>query len=313
MKLFDGHCDTLLGLLGNPKSGPLPLGSLYENSLQVDLKRGLEMEAYAQTFALFGFREMGYGDIFGTLYDRFQSEAEACAEHLRFCRSSSDALNAAKEGKAAAFLSIEGAEVIDCSPEKLEDAAMKGVRGFGVSWNRANEISGTNAQEPDRGLSGKGKELVKLAFELGMTVDVSHLSDPGFWDVEKLAKGPFIASHSNSRAVHDHPRNLTDDMFRAIRDHGGTAGLNLYSLFLGEEKVTVETVLRHIDHFLDLGGEKTLAIGGDLDGCDRLPEGIHGIQDVHLIRDALLDRGYEEPLLDDIFYHNLMRVLPLQD
>ena len=313
MKLFDGHCDTLLGLLGSPKSGPLPVGSLYENELQVDLKRGLEMEAYAQTFALFGFREMGFSDIFDSLYSRFMSESEACAKFLRFCRSRSDALSAAQDGKAAAFLSVEGAEVIACSPQKLEEAAEKGVRGFGVCWNRANEITGTNAQEPDRGLSGKGKDLVKLAMELRLAVDVSHLSDPGFWDVEKLAKGPFIASHSNSRAVHDHPRNLTDDMFRAIRDHGGTAGLNLYNLFLGSENVTVETVLRHIDHFLDLGGEKTLAIGGDLDGCDRLPEGIRGVQDVHLIRDALAQRGYEEALLDDIFYNNLLRVLPVQD
>ena len=312
MKLFDGHCDTLLGLMGNPRSGPLPAGSLYENELQVDLKRGLEMEAYAQTFALFGFREMGWTDIFGTLYRRFLEEAEACDSHLRFCRSRTDALKAAEEGKAAAFLSVEGAEVIDCQPRKLEEAAEKGVRGFGICWNRANEITGTNAQEPDRGLSEKGKELVKLALELGLAVDVSHLSDPGFWDVEKLAKGPFIASHSNARAVHDHPRNLTDDMFRAIRDHGGTAGLNLYSLFLGEGEVTVETALRHIDHFLDLGGEKTLAIGGDLDGCDRLPQGIRGIQDVHLIRDALAARGYEEALLDDIFYNNLLRVLPVQ-
>ncbi len=312
MKLFDGHCDTILGLMGNPKSGPLPVGSLFENQLQVDLKRGLEMEAYAQTFALFGFREMGYSSIFDTLYDRFVSEAEACSEHLCFCRSCSEALNAAEAGKAAAFLSIEGAEVIGCDPNKLEEAAAKGVRGFGVCWNRANEITGTNAQEPDRGLSAKGKDLVKLALELGLTVDVSHLSDPGFWDVEKLAKGPFIASHSNARAIHAHPRNLTDDMFRAIRDHEGAVGINLYSLFLGEDRVTVETVLRHIDHFLDLGGEKTLAIGGDLDGCDKLPEGIDGIQDVHLIRDALAQRGYEESLLDDIFYNNLLRVLPVQ-
>lgn len=312
MKLFDGHCDTVLGLLGNPKSGPLPVGSLYENKLQVDLKRGLEMDAYAQTFALFGFKEMGHADIFETLYSRFISEAEACEEYLCFCRSRSDALNAAKAGKAAAFLSVEGAEVIDCDPKKLESAAEKGVRGFGICWNRANEITGTNAQEPDRGLSVKGKDLVKLALELGLTVDVSHLSDPGFWDVEKLAKGSFIASHSNSRAIHDHPRNVTDDMFRAIRDHEGTVGINLYSLFLGEDNVTVETVLRHIDHFLDLGGEKTLAIGGDLDGCDRLPEGIRGVQDVRLIRDALAQRGYEEALLDDIFYYNLLRVLPVQ-
>ena len=127
------------------------------------------------------------------------------------------------------------------------------------------------------------------------------------------AKGPFVATHSNARAVHGHPRNLTDDMFKAIRDHGGTAGLNLYAAFLGEEKVTVETALRHIDHFLELGGEKTLAIGGDLDGCEELPEGMRGVQDVRLIREALELRGYPETLLDDIFYYNLMRVIPKQD
>ena len=313
MKLFDGHCDTLLGLLGNPRSGPLPVGSLYENTLHVDLKRGLELDFYAQVFALFGFREMGFADVFDTLYGRFAEEMEACRDSVSFCRSRSEAEAAGKAHKAAAFLSIEGAEVIGCRPEKLEDAAAKGVRGFGVCWNRANEITGTCAEDTDRGLGPKGRELVRLAEELHMVTDVSHLSDPGFWDVEKLAGGPFIASHSNSRAIHPHPRNLTDDMFRAIRDHGGTVGLNLYALFLGEENVTVETALRHIDHFLDLGGEKTLAIGGDLDGCEQLPEGISGLQDVHLIRDALAQRGYGEELLDDIFCNNLLRVLPLQD
>lgn len=312
MKLFDGHCDTLLGLLGGPHAGPKPVGALYENDLHIDLMRGLELGTYAQTFALFGFEEMGMGDVFETLYARFQAELEANRGYLRFCRSRSDAEAAANDHLVAAFLSVEGAEVLSCSTKKLEEAAEKGVRGFGICWNRANELTGTNAEDPDRGLSGKGKEYATLALELGLTLDVSHLSDPGFWDVEKLCKGSFIASHSNARALCPHPRNLTDDMFRAIRDHGGTAGLNLYTRFLGEERVTVETCLRHIDHFLELGGEKTLAIGGDLDGCEALPEGIGGLQGVLLIREALQVRGYEESLLDDIFYNNLLRTMPVQ-
>lgn len=312
MNLFDGHCDTILSLLGSPVSGPLPEGSLYENDLHVDLKRGLAFDFYAQVFALFGFREMGFPDVFRTLYERFLREMDACSAWVSFCRSREDAEAARKEHKVAAFLSIEGAEVIDCDLHRLEEAAERGVRGFGICWNRANAITGTNAQEPDRGLSAQGRDMVKLAMELGMVPDVSHLSDPGFWDVEKLAKGPFIASHSNSRAVHGHPRNLTDDMFRAIRDHGGTVGINLYSLFLGEGDVTIETVLRHIDHFLDLGGEHTLAFGGDLDGCEQLPSGIGGLQDVPRIYDALLQRGYAPDLLDDIFCNNLLRVLPEQ-
>lgn len=312
MKLFDGHCDTILALTGSPVSGPLPPGSLMENTLHVDLKRGLQMDAYAQTFALFGFGGEN-GEVFDRLYARFTQETDACAEAVSFCRTRKEAEAAAGRKRCAAFLSVEGADVLGCRADKLEEAAEKGVRGFGVSWNRANALCGTNAEDADRGLSLRGKEYVRLAMELGMVVDVSHLSDPGFWDVEKLAKGPFIASHSNARAVHAHPRNLTDDMFRAIRDHSGTAGVNLYALFLGEGEVTMETVLRHIDHFLDLGGEKTLAIGGDLDGCEGLPEGIAGVQDIRLIREALELRGYHEELLDDIFYNNLMRTLPVQD
>ncbi len=313
MKLFDGHCDTVLGLLGGPASGSLPVGSLRRNRLHVDLERGLRLEAYAQVFALFGVSEMGVEDLFGTLYSRFRAEMEACAELVSFCRSRKEAEEAISARKVAAFLSVEGAEVLECSPQRLEEAAEKGVRSFGICWNKANELTGTCVQEPDRGLSGRGKELAKQAWDLGMLLDVSHLSDPGFWDVEKLAKGPFLATHSNARALHPHPRNLTDDMFRAIRDHGGTVGINLFTQFLGEGEVSVETVLRHIDHFLDLGGEKTLAIGGDLDGCETLPAGIEGLQDLHLLRDALEQRGYEDALLDDIFFGNLMRVLPRQD
>ena len=313
MKLFDGHCDTVLGLLGNPGSGSLPVGSLRQNRLHVDLERGSELEAYAQVFALFGVSEMGLDDLFGTLYGRFQAEMEACADAVSFCRSLKEAEAAVAGHKAAAFLSVEGAEVLGCSPRKLEEAAEKGVRSFGICWNKANELTGTCVQEPDRGLSARGKELAKLSQDLGILLDVSHLSDPGFWDVEKLARGPFIATHSNARALHPHPRNLTDDMFRAIRDHGGTVGINLFTQFLGEGDVTVETVLRHIDHFLDLGGEKTLAMGGDLDGCETLPKGIAGLQDVVKFREALEQRGYDAALLDDIFFGNLMRVLPAQD
>ena len=164
-------------------------------------------------------------------------------------------------------------------------------------------------QETERGLSEKGKDFVRRCDELGILVDVSHLSDPGFWDVIETSKNPIIASHSNSRAVCGHTRNLTDDQFRALRDKGGTTGLNLYTQFLGEDKVTVETCVRHIEHFLDLGGEKTIAIGGDLDGCDTLPEGMTGVDGTALVYQALADRGYPKALLDDIFYNNLMRVV----
>ena len=99
-----------------------------------------------------------------------------------------------------------------------------------------------------------------------MLVDVSHMSDPGFWDVAGIVEGPFMASHSCARALCDQPRNLTDDMFREIMRHNGVAGINMYRTFLGEP-TTVDTVVEHMEHFLSLGGEKNICMGGDLDGC----------------------------------------------
>ena len=303
--LFDGHCDTLLNL----ELRRMPVGSLAKNNLHINLERYGSYAPAAQFFAVFGMKVfMPDGDIFDRLSGRLFAEVEANPDKIRFCTCAADAQAAAAEGKLAAFLSVEGAELLDCGA-RLEEAHERGVRAITLTWNNATEIAGTNVQETERGLSEKGKDFVRRCDELGILVDVSHLSDPGFWDVIETSKNPIIASHSNSRAVCGHTRNLTDDQFRALRDKGGTTGLNLYTQFLGEDKVTVETCVRHIEHFLELGGEKTIAIGGDLDGCDKLPEGMTGVDGTALVYQALADRGYPKALLDDIFYNNLMRVV----
>lgn len=307
MKLFDGHCDTLLAL----HFSGAPAGALRENSLHVDLRRTEGWDAYAQQFAIFATPEMTPdGDGFTILYSRFLRELEANADRIAFCRSRSEAGQAQQAGKVAAFLSVEGAEVLGCSEARLEEAYEKGVRSLCLTWNRPTPLCGSCVADTDRGLSLAGRDYVRLAQTLGIVPDVSHLSDAGFWDLEKLVQGPFLASHSNARAIHPHPRNLTDDMLRAIRDHGGAVGLNLYTEFLGEGPVNIETAVRHLEHVLELGGEKTVAIGGDLDGCETLPERIHGIQDLPLLWAELERLGYPQPLLEDIFYNNLMRVMP---
>ena len=144
--------------------------------------------------------------------------------------------------------------------------------------------------------------------ELSIYVDVSHLSDAGFWDVVRLARRPVVASHSNSRAVCPHRRNLTDDMFRAIRDSGGVAGLNYYQHFVGDDP-TIEGLVRHVEHFLELDGERSLCLGGDMDGCELLAGGMRGLEDVPLLWQALADRGYPQSLLEDLFWNNLRRLI----
>ena len=137
---------------------------------------------------------------------------------------------------------------------------------------------------------------------------MSHLSEAATWDVVRLGLGPVIASHANSRAVCAHTRNLSDDLFCAIRDSGGVVGLNLYTDFLGGDGM--DAVVRHVEHLLDLGGDETLALGGDLDGCDTLGGGITGVQDYPTLYAALTARGYDAALLQDLFSDNWLRVLP---
>lgn len=300
--LFDAHCDTLM-LLEHQR---LPIGALGRNKLHTDLERLRAYAPAAQFFAIWGIEQVIPGDIFSRLYSRFMAELEVNSELMRFCKSAADAEKAAEEGKAAAFLSVEGAHIID-DGERLEEAYEKGVRMVTLTWNNANGISGTCAEDSSLGLTAKGREFVRRCQSMGVIIDLSHISRRGFWDTLELAQKPVVASHSCADAVHKHSRNLTDEQIRALRDAGGVVGLNLYAEFLGGERM--DDCLRQIEHILDAGGEKTLALGGDFDGCSELPEGISGVDGWNTVYNELADRGYPKTLLEDIFYNNLMRVV----
>ena len=141
-----------------------------------------------------------------------------------------------------------------------------------------------------------------------MLIDVSHISDEGFWDICDMTQAPIVASHSNSRAVFSNSRNLTDDMFLEICKTGGVAGINMYAGFLGE-KPDLDTVCDHIFHWLELDPDgKHIALGCDLDGCDCLPEGFSGVQDYPSLVTRLLERGLPESAIRDIFWNNAIGV-----
>jgi len=126
----------------------------------------------------------------------------------------------------------------------------------------------------------------------------------------KITQAPIIATHSNSRAVHDISRNLADDMFRAICETGGVVGMNLYTAFLGEKDVTLDTVCDHIFHFMELDPSgKHIALGGDLDGCDALPIGFTSIDSYNALADRLNQRGLNENTIMDIYWNNAMGVM----
>ena len=319
---FDAHCDTIhrcavrrsdtVGMPDDIRAYFAAVESLRQNGGHVDLLRGGQFRRYAQFFALYHDPDCPPEDGLWAqclrMHDCFLREMAACADLARHCRTASEVDAAVSDGKIAALLSVEGADLLDCDPERIGTAADWGVRLLNPVWNHPNVLCGTNKHDTDRGLSQQGRDFIRRLEEHAIYADVSHMSDPGFWDLIGMTHRPVVASHSNSRAVCPHPRNLTDDMFRAIRDSGGVVGINLYSAFVGQTG-SMEELVAHVEHFLALDGEKTLCMGGDLDGCETLAAGMKGVQDVPQLHEALAARGYSKDLLEDIFWNNLMRLL----
>lgn len=307
--VFDLHCDTALALLGENLR---QAGSLRKNKYHIDLERAKSLPGYAQCFACFTtpWDKLPEGTTVTQLFEREMvtvlREVEKNSDLISLAYTASEIEENRKNGRMSAILTIEGPAGFDFDPALLEDLYKVGFRITTLGWNEKNVLCGSH--KTGGGLTDLGKEYVFEAQRLGMLIDVSHISDEAFWDIMDITQEPVLATHSNSRAVYDVSRNLTDDMFKAICETGGVVGLNLYADFLGEN-ATLDTVCDHVLHWLELGGEKHIALGGDLDGCDVLPAGFAGVQDYPKLAECLLTRGVGEQTVYDIFWNNAMGVI----
>ncbi len=308
--VFDFHCDTALALLGDDLN---QAGSLRKNNGHIDLERAGKLGGYAQCFACFttDIPELLQGISPIVLFERelatIQREVDKNSDLISIAYSAAEIEENRAAGKMSAILTLEGTAGIDYNPELLEDLWAIGFRVSSLGWNEKNPLTGSNVT--GGGLTNLGREYVKEAQRLGMRIDVSHISDEGFWDIMKITQAPIIATHSNSRAVHNHSRNLTDDMFLAIRETGGVAGYNTCRDFTGENP-NLDTVCDHILHFLELDPEgKHIALGGDLDGVETMPDGFEGVQSYPALAQRLLERGLSEENVMDIFWNNAIRVM----
>ena len=172
--------------------------------------------------------------------------------------------SALADGKIAAILAIEGCDGLSGDPALLRIFYRLGVRMVSFTWNRRNEFAdGLGEGENAGGLSQAGKTALREMNEHNILCDVSHLAEPGFWDVAKLCRGPFIASHSNARAICNHPRNLTDDQLRAVAESGGVIGLNFFGGFVDLENPTVGKIVDHVAHIADTVGIDFVGLGTD--------------------------------------------------
>lgn len=308
--VFDLHCDTALALLGKNRDS---IGNLRTNDLHIDLERAKTLPGYAQCFACYTSPKQRLPGK-TTVIDMFEREMIAVLkqteEHgdlIRQAYSAQEVEDNRKNGLMSAVLTIEGPAGIDYNPEVLEDLYNIGFRISTLGWNEQNPLTGSCVT--GGGLTEQGRAYVREAQRVGIAIDVSHISDEGFWDIMEITQKPILASHSNSRALWNVPRNLTDEMYKAICHTGGTAGINLYNNFLGEAP-TIDTVCDHIFHFLDLAGnDRHISLGSDFDGCELLPEGITGIQDYTKLSDRLLERGLSEETVYNIFWKNALGVI----
>ena len=308
--VFDLHCDTSLALIGKDLKSNT---SLRKNDFHIDLERASKLPGYCQCFACFttpGMQEW-YGvspmTVFEREMDTMMHQLGLNSDLIRQAFTAADVRKNLEEGKMSAILTVEGPAGFGFDPALLETLYKAGVRITSLGWNEKNVLCGSH--RTGGGLTDIGKEYIKEAQRLGMIIDVSHCSDEAFWDMMKVTTAPIIATHSNSRTVCGVSRNLTDAMFRAIMETGGVAGFNQCAPFVGE-KPDLDTICDHILHFLELDPDGDhICLGGDLDGCDELPEGFDGVQSYPAMAQRLLERGIGEELVRKIFWNNALGVM----
>ncbi|MBQ3295423.1 MAG: dipeptidase [Erysipelotrichaceae bacterium] len=315
MKYVDMHCDTITSLYRSN-------GSLLNNDLHIDLNKLRKGECLLQNFAIFTNIEKEDSSFTKAAIDYYYKQLEENKDLIKPVFSYDDIIENEKEGKISALLTLEEGSVIDNNLNNLGYYYDKGVRMITLTWNYPNGIGHPNfIYEKDRdhdklhtinekdGLTPFGIEYVKRMEELGIIVDVSHLSDAGFYDVLKYTDKPFVASHSNARAVCPVARNLSDEMIRKLSDRGGVTGLNYCSAFiedLNEEYTTIENMVRHIRHIVDVGGIDCIGLGSDFDGIGNKLEIVDasGVQKLYVA----LKPYFSEDELEKIFYRNVLRV-----
>lgn len=330
MKVADMHCDTIAELYYNHRDGGN--ASILENHLHIDLKRMMKGEYLLQNFALFTHlgREPKPFEYTMKLVDTFYTELEAYPELIGIVRCWNDIEENQKAGRMSAMLTLEEGGVCQGEIAYLRDFYRLGARMMTLTWNFQNELGFPNkmeyvdkkdAERPPRcvpdtenGLTERGIEFVREMERIGMIIDVSHLNDAGIWDVFKYTKKPFVASHSNARALASHPRNLTDEMIRALAERGGVAGINFCASFLQDEENGKEPehsycrhMAAHMKHMKQVGGIGCIGLGTDFDGIGSIVE-MKDCSGMQMLADEMTAQGFTCAEIEAVFSKNVLRL-----
>ncbi|MGC8786461.1 MAG: dipeptidase [Anaerolineae bacterium] len=308
--IFDGHCDTLLEVLDGKRR-------LNERSTEghIDLPRLREGGVTAQVFAIFiedKYLPAKAAKQTLRMFDALYNELAANADSLVLATKAEDIEKAKLTGKVAAVVGIEGAESLEGELGLLRMFHRLGVRLLTVAWSRRNEAAdGIQEARTGGGLTNFGLKVVEECNRLGIMVDISHLAPAGVRDVLEVSSEPVIASHSNAYALCPHPRNLTDQQLAALAKKGGVVGVTFVPSFIAEDRkeASLEKLLDHIDHIVQVAGVDHVGLGSDFDGFSPPPPvGLEDVTRLPGITSGLLSRGYAEDDIRKILGENFLRV-----
>lgn len=322
MKFIDMHCDTLMQLLIHDHDRANLLNSKFTS---VDFERMKAGGQLAQFFAVFlpppgfydslkieGLTDSKYIDI---LHGYLMKNLEANKSLIKIAYNAHDLIENEKQGKMSAILTMEDGRDVNGKLSRIKAFYDMGFRAMSLTWNFENCFGYPNSKEPDimqRGLKDFGKEAVEYMQNLGMIVDVSHLSDGGFYDVAEICKKPFVATHSNARSVSRHPRNLTDDMIKILAKKGGVTGINFAPGFsnadMSESHGYASAYAKMAQYIANVGGIDVVSLGSDFDGISGILE-IDSSDKMYLLEDALRKVGFKITEIEKIFYKNVLRVM----
>lgn len=271
MKIVDMHCDTLIEGWRKPEN------SFYDGDRSINLKLLKENGSMLQFFAMYLSRNemktMDPYDILKGIYGYYQTQMEKYSDIIKPVYSAAEAIENNEKGILSSLLTVEDGVFIDGKIERVQEVYDMGVRLITLMWNFENSVGFPCSDDPQahlKGLKPFGIEVVEKMNELGMIVDVSHMSEGGFYDVAKHSKKPFVASHSCARALCNHRRNLTDDQLKTLGNAGGIVGVNFECSFLkeGSNRATFDQIIEHLLYMKDKAGIEAIGFGSDFDGID---------------------------------------------
>lgn len=303
MNLFDLHCDTATRLLAENQG-------LDDNTFHISLKKAEKYNSFAQVMAIWTHKKFtdaqGYARFFEVLQN-LENEVKINSARAELAKNSQDINSLLSQGKRALIVSVEDARILENDITRLDSLHSSGVRMMTLNWSGETCIGG--AHNTNTGLSDFGIQVVEKCFEKGIIPDISHSSFKGAKMALELAvehQKPIVASHSDSYFVNPHTRNLQDDDFITIQKLGGLVGINLCPEHLAHNgDATLSDVIKHIEHYLSLGGENAVALGCDLDGTD-LPQGFDSVSDIEKIAEELSRLNYTNELIEKITFSNAL-------